>query len=133
MKRFLISSLVCGLLASTSGVALAKLPSLSDEAKGKAAETAAKAAWAGKTDSYQLCRSQDKIAASYLLKVKATGGSPKAATATPPCTDPGGFSYTPAEAVKPIEAAGAHSPAATAASPPSGTQSDSVVNPAKKP
>ena len=36
---------------------------------------------------------------------------------TPPCTDPGPFVYTPTE-VKPLEQAGAHSPAATAATPP---------------
>lgn len=39
---------------------------------------------------------------------------------TPPCTDPGPFVYTPTE-VKPLEQAGAHSPAATAATPPVNT------------
>lgn len=133
MKHILISFVTCGVLASTSGMAWAKLPALSDEAKAKAAEAAAKTAWAGKVDAYQLCKSQDKIASSYFQKVKSTGGAPKVATATPPCTDPGTFSFTAPDAAKPIEAAGAHSPAATAASPPSGKQSDSVVNPAKKP
>lgn len=118
---------------SASGMALAKLPALNDEAKAKAAEAAAKSAWSGKVDAHQLCKSQDKVAGSYLQKVKAAGESPKIATATPPCADPGVFSYTPPEAAKPIEAAGAHSPAATAASPPSGKQSDAVVNPVKKP
>ncbi len=133
MKHILVSAMICGLLASASGLVLAKLPALSDEAKGKAAEATAKTAWSGKVDGYQLCKSQDKVAASYLQKVKSTGGNPKVATATPPCADPGAFSYTAPEAAKPIEAAGAHSPTATAASPPSGKQSDAVVNPAKKP
>ena len=133
MKHILVSAMICGVLASASGMALAKLPALSDEAKAKAAEAAAKTAWSGKVDAYQLCKSQDKVAGSYFQKVKSTGGSPKVATATPPCTDPGAFNFTAPEAAKPIEAAGAHSPAATAASPPSGKQSDAVVNPAKKP
>lgn len=133
MKRILISLVTCGVLASLSGMAWAKLPALSDEAKAKAAEAAAKTAWAGKVDAFQLCKSQDKVAGSYFQKIKSTGGTPKVVTATPPCTDPGAFSFTAPEAAKPIEAAGAHSPAATAASPPSGKQSDSTVNPAKKP
>ena len=63
----------------------------------------------------------------------ATGKATKPAATAPPCADPGAFAYTAPDAAKPIEAAGAHSPTATAASPPSGKQSDSAVNPAKKP
>jgi hypothetical protein len=133
MKQQMISSLIGLLALGASSVGFAKLPALGEEAKAKAAEAAAKTAWAGKVDSYQLCKSQDKVAASYFQKVKATGKDVKAPTATPACTDPGGFSYTPPEAAKPVEAAGAHSPAATAAGPPSGPKSDSAVNPAKKP
>ena len=129
MKNLLIATL----LAGVSVTALAKLPPLSDEAKAKAAEAAAKAAWAGKVDSYLLCNSTDKVAASYFKTAKAAGKETKPPTATPPCADPGAFAYLPAEAVKPIEAAGAHSPTATAASPPSTKQPDAVVNPAKKP
>jgi hypothetical protein len=137
MKKALSFGLTRGLfvalLVAASTAALAKLPALSDEAKAKAAETAAKAAWSGKVDSYLLCKSQDKVAASY-YKTAATAGKPtKPAAAAPPCADPGTFAYTPPEAAKPIEAAGAHSPTATAASPPSGKQSDSAVNPVKKP
>jgi hypothetical protein len=123
------------LLACLSGAAFAKLPALSDEAKAKAAETAAKTAWAGKVDAYQLCKVQDNVAASY-YKMSASSGKPtKPATATPPCTDPGAFAYTPVQpvAANTLEAAGAHSPSATAVAPPSGKQTDAVVNPAKKP
>jgi len=127
MKKLLIVSL----LASASAMALAKLPPPSDDAKAKAAEASAKAAWAGKVDTYQLCKSQDKVAASYYQSAKAAGKETKPAMVLPPCADPGAFSYAPPIVAKPIEAAGAHSPATTAASPPSTKQPDSVVNPAK--
>lgn len=137
MKKALTSALVHGLfsavLVAASTAALAKLPALSDEAKAKAAETAAKAAHAGKRDAYLLCKSQDKVAASYYKTAMATGKPTKPAATVPPCADPGAFIYTPPEAAKPIEAAGAHSPTATAASPPSGKQADAAINPAKKP
>lgn len=129
MKNFLIASL----LLSASALALAKLPPPSDEAKAKAAEAAAKAAWAGKVDTYQLCQSQDKVAARYHASARAAGKEAKPASATPACADPGAFTYVPAEAAKPIEAAGAHSPTATAASPPSSKVPDAVGNPDKKP
>ena len=129
MKKLLIS--VLALCAAS--LAFAKLPALSDEAKAKAAEAAAKSAWAGKVDTYLLCKSQDKVAASYYKTAKAAGKDAKAAAATPPCADPGVFVYTPPEAAKPIEAAGAHSPSATAASPPSTKAPDAVVNPANAP
>ena len=129
MKNLLIATLFAGV----SVTALAKLPPLTDEAKAKAAEAAAKAAWSGKVDNYLLCNSADKVAASYFKTAKAAGKETKPPTATPPCADPGVFAYLPTEAVKPIEAAGAHSPAATAASPPSTKQPDAVINPAKKP
>ena len=129
MKKFLIAC-VAMYAAST---AMAKLPALSDEAKAKAAETSAKSAWSGKFDNYLLCKSQDKVAASYYKTAKAAGKDAKPAVAVPPCADPGAFVYAPVEAAKPIEAAGAHSPTATAASPPSTKAPDAAVNPATKP
>lgn len=127
MKKLLIVSL----LASASALALAKLPPPNDEAKAKAHEAAAKAAWAGKIDAYQLCKTQDKVAASYYQSAKAAGKETKPATPLPPCADPGAFSYEPLVVAKPIEAAGAHSPTTTAISPPSTKQPDAVLNPAK--
>ena len=136
MKNALYSGLIRGLFATflvaASTATLAKLPPLSDEAKAKAAEATAKTAWTGKTDSYLLCKSQDKVAAGYYKTAMAAGKPTKPAATVPPCSDPGAFAYTTPEAAKPIEAAGAHSPAAMATSPPSGKQSDSAVNPAKK-
>ena len=128
MKKILIAAL----FASMSAVALAKLPPVSDEAKAKAAEAAAKAAWAGKVDGYLLCKSMDKVAASYYKTAKAAGKETKPPVATPACADPGAFSYTPPEAAKPLEAAGAHSPAATATSPPSTKTPAAAIAPEKK-
>ena len=85
-----------------AGAALAKLPPLSDEAKAKAAEAAAKTAHAGKTDAYLLCKSQDKVAAHVQKTNKAKAGKPEA---TPPCADPGKFVYTPPEAAASAPAA----------------------------
>lgn len=119
------------LFALTSGVALAKLPALGEEAKAKAAEAAAKTAWSGKVDGYLLCKWQDKVAASYYQTAKSTGKVTRPPAALPVCTEPGPFAYVPPD-TKPLEAAGAHSPATTAISPPSGKQPDAVVNPAKK-
>ena len=123
------------LLAGASSLAGAKLPPLSDEAKAKAAEAAAKAAWNDKVGAYQLCLSMDKVAARYLADA-AKSGKTLQPTATPPCTDPGPFAYAPAAPTapaKPLEASGAHSPAATAVGPPSGKTPAAELAPAKKP
>lgn len=132
MKKLLISTAAI-LTMCTASLALAKLPALNDEAKAKAAEAAAKTAWSGKVDNYLLCKSQDKTAVSYYKTAKATGKDTKPAAVTPPCADPGAFVYAPPAPAKPIEAAGAHSPTATAASPPSTKAPDASVNPASPP
>ena len=136
MKKLLLPAL----LAACS-LAWAKLPAPDDAAKAKTAETAARAAWQAKVDAFQLCKSQDKIAAKYGKKNSgakmvpvaakpnampaaapasgAASGTPVSTAAViPPCTDPGPFAYNPPEQ-KPLETAGAHSPSGTAASPPS--------------
>ncbi|MBA2675870.1 hypothetical protein [Ramlibacter sp.] len=185
MKRTLLTA---SLLAAC-GLVLAKLPPPDDEAKAKAAETAAKAGWQAKIDAYQLCKAQDRVVAAYrkgaggaavaASAVKTTAAQPAAAqpaaamppavaakpasaavaipapamamasaakpgasaatgAVTPvaaalptPCSDPGAFAYAPPEQ-KPLEAAGAHSPAATAASPPSVNATSGEMAPAKK-
>jgi len=63
------------------------------------------------------------------------GSTPVAAVAgtapvIPPCADPGPFAYVPPEQ-KPLETAGAHSPTATAASPPSVRAPSAEMAPAK--
>jgi hypothetical protein len=127
MKKLLIVSL----LASASALALAKLPPLTDQAKAKADEVAAKAAWAGKVAGYKLCQSQNKVAYRYFLSASSAGKEIKPAMVLLPCADPGSFSYAPPVIAKPIEAAGAHSPPATADSPPNSKLTDAVVNPVK--
>jgi hypothetical protein len=97
------------------GSAFAKLPPLNDEAKAKAAEAAARTAWTDKVAAYQLCKSQDRVASRYISDAKKSGKDVKPPVTTPACTDPGPFAYTP----PPLEASGAHSPAPTAAGPPS--------------
>jgi hypothetical protein len=138
-------------LAAGCGLALAKLPAPDDAAKAKAAETAAKSAWQAKVDAYLLCKAQDKVAARFgagkaaakdakpvmtaAKAAPAAEGTPVPAVAAPapipPCVDPGPFAYTPA-AQKPLEASGAHSPAGTAASPPSVKQPSAEMKRAEK-
>ncbi len=107
-------------LAVTAGVAIAKLPPLSEEAKAKAAEAAARAAWTDRVAAYKLCQSMDRVAATYIERSRGEGKTVLPVT-TPPCSDPGQFSYIPPEP-KPLEGAGAHSPPQTAATPPNSNQ-----------
>jgi hypothetical protein len=113
MKR-LIFIAVSALLAASS---FAKIPApvLSDEAKAKAAEAAAKTAFNGKVDAYKLCLSMDKSAAHYYKTAQAAGKATKPATAIPPCADPGAFVYPPP--VAPAAAAAPAAPAPAAAAP----------------
>ena len=104
MKKYL---LVLSVLAISFGAA-AKLPALSEEAKAKAAEAAAKTAHGNKVADYQLCKSREKVAAHYY---KTNGKGKAAPTATPACVDPG--AYKPAETA----AAPAAAPAAAGATP----------------
>ncbi len=111
MNMNMRNPLLAVLAATASCMALAKLPAATPEAQAKAAEAAAKAAWNGKVDAYQLCQAQDKVAARFRQK------EPEGASVSG-CMNPGPFAYTP-PADKPAEAAGAHSPPGTASSPPS--------------
>ncbi|WP_119155665.1 hypothetical protein [Caldimonas tepidiphila] len=110
------------LLAAAGSMAMAKLPPLSDEAKAKADEAKAKADHTAKVDAYKLCLAQDRTAAHYLRTAK--DAKP---VATAPCADPGAF-----QPPKPLEAAAAHSPAATAVAPPADKKADAAQAAAKK-
>ena len=123
-------ALIAAAVALAAGTAFAKLPPLSDEAKAKAEEAKLKTAWSDKLAAFQLCKAQDKVAAQYLAEAKKAGKDVKP-VATPPCTDPGPFSYTPA-GQKPLEASGAHSPPGQAATPPSNKAPAANQTPAKK-
>ncbi len=131
MKRIALMAL--GFLFA-AGVA-AKLPPLSDDAKAKAAEATARAAYADKVGGYKLCLSMDKVAAYYMADAKKSGKDVKPATATPPCADPGQFTYTAPEQ-KQQQGAEAHSPPTTSVGPPSGAKpadTGATPGPAKKP
>lgn len=119
MNKTLNQWMVVGAAVLLGTSAWAKLPAPSDEAKAKAAEAGAKAAWGGKVGNYQLCKSQDKAAANYYKTAKAAGKDTKPAASLPACADPGPFVYTPAAAAPAVAgAAPAAAPApATAAAP----------------
>ena len=110
MKRIVTLSL----LALAASAVLAKLPApvLSDEAKAKAAEAAAKTAHGNKVADFQLCRSMERVAVKYQADAKKAGKDAKPATATPPCADPGAFVYPP-----PAAAPTAAAPTTPAAAP----------------
>lgn len=130
MKKILIA---CALaLAGSTVFAKLPAPAATPEAKAKAAETAARTAWSGKVDAYQLCQAQDRVAAKYRESAAAAGKQLSPAPSTPSCTDPGPFAFAPPEPPKPIEAAGAHSPPGTASAPPSTTQPAATTNPTPK-
>ena len=158
MKKLTLTAVA--LLACASAFAKLPTPVLDDAAKAKAAEAAAKTAWQAKVDAYKLCQAQDRVAAQYRKTHGASaatmpakeakpaaangtakaegGGTPVAAVTTaalpaavPPCADPGPFAYAP-PAEKPLETSGAHSPAPTAASPPSVRAESAKLAPAKK-
>lgn len=84
-KKVALMVIACAL---SSGLALAKLPPPSEEAKAKAVEAKAKAAHAGNVAAFQLCNSMDKVAQRYLKDNKAKAGKP---VETPKCQDPGPF------------------------------------------
>ncbi len=107
---FMLAALLCT-------AAVAKLPPLSDEAKAKAAEAAAKTAWSGKVADFQLCKAQDAVAATYYADAKKAGKDVKPPVAMPPCADPGPFVYTPPAAASAPVAAAASAPAVAAAKP----------------
>jgi hypothetical protein len=73
---------IAATLAAACCAAVARIPApvLDDAAKAKAAEAAAKTAWQGKVDAYQLCQAQDRVAAYYR---KSAGSAARDATATP--------------------------------------------------
>lgn len=90
--HYLLRATVLPLALMTGMVASAKLPPPSDEAKAKAAETAAKTAWSGKVGAYQLCKSQDKVARAYLAGAKngvPTGAAGRMGTVSAAADAPG--------------------------------------------
>ena len=111
----------CLIAALIAAPAVAKLPPLSEDAKAKAAETAAKSAWSDKIGAYKTCLAMDRAAVNYRKNAAATGKIiVEPAPGLTACADPGPYvaAATPL-ANKPLEASGAHSPPGNATSPPS--------------
>lgn len=117
--KFLTHTMLMAAASMICSAAFAKLPPPSPEAAAKAAEAAARTAWAGKVENYKLCQWQDRVAAHY----RKTTSDAKPAVSTAPCADPGPFAYTPpapapapaaAPAVAPGAPAGAVSPTTAA-------------------
>jgi hypothetical protein len=130
MKLLAASLLLCMAAAPT---VQAKLPPLSAEAQIKADEAKAKTAWTDKVSAYQLCKAMDRTAETYFKSAKSAGKETHAPVATPACTDPGPYvSASAASAAKPLEASGAHSPAATAISPPGSKATQAQLQGKKK-
>lgn len=114
MKRLLLPVT----LAIACGFAAAKLPPPDDAAKAKAAETAARAAWQAKVAGYQLCKTQDRIAALYKANAGKQAKPAPAGTAMPVATAPTPQAGASAAAAP---AAGASAPMAGASAPMAGT------------
>ena len=122
MKKTFISMATLVLASLFSVSAMAKLPPLSDEAKAKAAEAAAKTAHGNKVADFQLCKSREKVAAHYYKTAKASGKPTNPPVATPPCVDPGAF-----------VAAAPAAPAAVAAAPAAGAKPAAPAAPGTAP
>lgn len=121
MNRFfkpteVLLGLVLG-LALVSGLASARLPAPSEEAKAQAAQATTKSAWSDKVALYKTCLAMDRTADIYRRDLKAAGKNVPTPIPTPPCTDPG--PYVAPVAARPLEASEAHSPPETSAGPPS--------------
>jgi hypothetical protein len=123
-KGLAVAAMMAGLgLFSTQS--FAKLPPLSDEAKLKAAEAKAKAAWSDKVAAYQLCRAQDRAVAAYVNAAKQAGKETKSGPTLAACADPG--PYTAAAiaggpSTAPIAASSDAKPAAAPATVQSGVK-----------
>jgi hypothetical protein len=123
MKKTFISLATLVVASLFSASVMAKLPALSDEAKAKAAEAAAKTAHGNKVADFQLCKSREKVAAHYYKTAKSSGKQTTPPVATPPCADPGPF----------VAAAPAAAPAAVAAAPAAGAKPAAPAAPAAAP
>ncbi|MDB5860222.1 MAG: hypothetical protein JWQ76_3911 [Ramlibacter sp.] len=119
MIRFTIAAAAAMTLLA-GGLALAKLPPVDEATKAKAAEAAAKTAWQGKVDAYQLCKVQDKVAAAYRKTATAAGKAPSttvaAAAAAPGAPANAAAAGAVATAAKPAAAAASTTPTAASAS-----------------
>lgn len=88
--RKLAEAIILGLtlVFFSAGLAYAKLPPPSEEAKAKADEAKAKTEYGDKVGAYKLCLAQNRVAENYL---KAKSQKPQLTA----CQDPGPFGAAP--------------------------------------
>jgi hypothetical protein len=86
VKPLLLASSV--LLASASAWAKLPVPAPTEESKAAAAAAAVKKAAAAKMDGYKLCVAQERAAAAYFKRAKASGQSVTPAQSAPACVKP---------------------------------------------
>jgi hypothetical protein len=109
---------MCWIGAYMAGPVYAKLPALSEEAKARAAETAARSAHANKVADFQLCKSRERTASHYFRNLKTQGKDAPTPTETAACTDPGPFvSVTPVAASAPAASTVAAAPGGASVAP----------------
>lgn len=111
------------LVATPLAMAQAPAPAPDAAAKVAAEQAAARKTWEAKRAKFDLCMVQNEVVANYQANAKQAGKTVTQPVPTPPCDDPGAF-----EEAKPREAAGAHSPADTATSPPSQRETAAEVD-----
>jgi hypothetical protein len=124
----LITIAACGL--AFGSVALAKLPAPTPEQQQVAALNAARTAHANKVAAFQLCESENRVAAAFIKEQKAKGNT-FTPEATPACVNPGPFVPPPELAAVAAAQAAAAKPAAPAAAAPA-AKAAAAPAPAKK-
>lgn len=122
----ILQAVLAAVAVAAAATTWAKLPAPSDEAKAKAAESAAKTAHLNKVAGYKLCLSQNAVAARYMGSPQRSARPASAPVDTPPCVDPG--PYVPAVAV-----AAASAPSTAGASAPSLAASAAPMTPHSAP
>lgn len=124
--RFTAAFLATALCAAP---VFAKLPAPSEADKAKTAEIAAKTAWTEKVGAYKTCLAGDRAAENFRKNAAAEKRIiPEPTPGVPKCTDPGPYVSSLADASKPLEASGAHSPPAQANTPPSSNTTTAEMN-----
>ncbi len=110
-------------LVALSGVALAKLPPPSEADKALTLQNIARQTRTAKQDAFESCRAQDRIVRQYQEGLRSKGKAIPTSIETGSCAEPGPYAADSGMPItsRPTEASGAHSPPATAVTPPSST------------
>jgi hypothetical protein len=107
MRTTLRALIAAGVVVASFGLAVAKLPPLTDEQKAAAAAKKEKDAEVAKKDAAELAKVQDRVASKYIADQRAKG---KTVTPQMGATPPPGADATKGLSSQPEKSA-AHSPA----------------------